>query len=255
MLMNWHNMLIQGNRTIAIGKWRTHKEPMQIISGSIGKEKVHFEAPPTEIVPDEMRRFIIGFNETAPGSLQKINKPPIRAGIAHLYFESIHPFEDGNGRIGRAISGKALLQGIGHPALFSLSKTIEAERNAYYVALKAAQRSNDITAWIKYFVQVCIDAQIQTEVLIQFTLKKTRFFDHFKEQLNERQLRVVQRMVKEGPEGFEGGMSAKKYITITKTSKATATRDLQGLVEKGVFKPLGGGRSIAYELNLGVEIS
>lgn len=250
MLLDWHNMLMQGNRSIAIGKWRTHTEPMQIISGPIGKEKVHFQAPPSTVVPDEMRRFINWFNKTVPGKSLAINKPPVRAGVAHLYFESIHPFEDGNGRIGRAISEKALLQGIGQPALFSLSKAIEGERKAYYAALKTAQRSNDITAWIKYFVQVCLDAQIQTEELIQFTLKKIRFFDHFKERLNGRQLRVVQRMLKEGPQDFEGGMSAKKYITITKTSKATATRDLQDLVEKGVFKTFGGGRSTAYELYL-----
>lgn len=255
MLLDWHNMLMQGNRRIVIGKWRTHQEPMQIVSGPIGKEKIHFQAPPSTVVSDEMRRFINWFNETAPGKSQAINKPPIRAAIAHLYFESIHPFEDGNGRIGRAISEKALLQGIGYPALFSLSKAIEAKRKTYYAELKAAQRSNDITAWIKYFVQVCLDAQIQTEELIQFTLKKTRFFDSFKERLNERQLRVVQRMLKEGPQGFEGGMSAKKYITITKTSKATATRDLQGLVEKGIFKALGGGRSTAYELDLDVNVS
>ncbi len=139
--------------------------------------------------------------------------------------------------------------------MFSLSTAIEAERKAYYAELKSAQRSNDITSWIKYFVQVCLDAQIQTEELIQFTLKKTRLFDHFKERLNKRQLRVIQRMLKEAPQVFEGGMSAKKYITITKTSKATATRDLQDMVAKGVFIPMGGGRSTAYELNLNLCVS
>ncbi len=254
MLMDWHKMLMQGSKGITIGKWRTHEEPMQVITGPMGREKVHFEAPPSAVVPDEMQRFINWFNKTTPGGPQGINKPPVRAGIAHLYFESIHPFEDGNGRIGRAISEKALLQGIGRPALFSLSKTIEAERRAYYDALKSAQRSNDITAWIEYFMQTCLDAQVQTEELINFTLKKTRFFDYFRDQLNERQLRIVQRMLKEGPQGFEGGMSAKKYISITKTSKATATRDLQDLVKKSVLKPKGGGRSSAYEVNLNVEI-
>ncbi len=253
MLMDWHKMLMQGSKGITIGKWRTYEEPMQVISGPIGKEKVHFEAPPSVVVQDEMRRFITWFNETSPGSPHWITKPPVKAGIAHLYFESIHPFEDGNGRIGRAISEKALLQGIGYPALFSLSKTIEAEKKAYYDALKSAQRSNDITAWINYFVQMCFDAQIQTEEQIDFTHQKTRFFDRFKDQLNERQLRIVQRMLKEGPEGFEGGMSAKKYINITKTSKATATRDLQDLVEKDIFKPFGGGRSTAYEVNLDLK--
>ncbi|GJM05390.1 MAG: cell division protein Fic [marine bacterium B5-7] len=255
MLVDWHNMLMQGNRRVAIGSWRTHAEPMQIISGPIGREKIHFQAPPSAVVPDEMRRFVNWFNETVPGKPQAINKSPVRAAISHLYFESIHPFEDGNGRIGRAISEKALLQGIGRPALFSLSKAIETKRKAYYAALKSAQRFNDITAWIKYFVGVCLDAQIQTEELIQFTLKKTRFFDHFKDRLNERQLRVVQRILKEGAEGFEGGMSAKNYISITKISKATATRDLQDLVEKGVLKSFGGGRSSAYELALDVDVT
>ncbi|MCK5498246.1 MAG: DUF4172 domain-containing protein, partial [Gammaproteobacteria bacterium] len=102
MLMDWHKMLMQGSKGIMIGKWRTYEEPMQVISGPIGKEKVHFEAPPSVVVQDEMRRFIAWFNETSPGSPHWITKPPVKAGIAHLYFESIHPFEDGNGRIGRA---------------------------------------------------------------------------------------------------------------------------------------------------------
>lgn len=252
-LFAWHAMLMKGSRgRLKIGEWRDHIEPMQVVSGPIGKEKVHYEAPPSAAVPDEMKRFISWFNETAPGGEYEINKPAIRSAIAHLYFETIHPFEDGNGRIGRAISEKALSQGIGRPILLSLSKTIEAHKNAYYEALKTAQRSNNITPWVSYFVSTILAAQTQAEEQINFTLKKTKFFDCYDKKLNERQLRVIRRMIENGPNSFEGGMSAKKYISITKASKATATRDLQDLVEKGAFAPIGGGgRSTKYEVNLG----
>lgn len=250
MLLEWHRMLMQGNRRITIGAWRTHEEPMQVVSGPIGKEKVHFEAPPSSRVPAEMQKFITWFNKTSPEGKQKITNAPVRSAIAHLYFETIHPFEDGNGRIGRAISEKALSQGVGRPILLSLSGTIENKKRDYYDALKSAQHSNEITGWIEYFVNVCLDAQMQTEQQIDFTLKKTKYFDRYKDQLNERQLKVIKRMLDEGIDGFEGGMNAKKYISITKTSKATATRDLQDLVTKGAFSPEGGGRSTRYIVNL-----
>ncbi|MGD1892654.1 MAG: Fic family protein [Cyclobacteriaceae bacterium] len=250
-LFAWHRMLMKGNRRIAIGEWRSHEEPMQVVSGALGKEKVHYEAPPSSRVPAEMTQFIRWFNETGPGGKNEIKKPILHSAIAHLYFETIHPFEDGNGRIGRAISEKALSQHINRPILLSLSRSIEANKSAYYGALKKAQQSNEVTNWIIYFVDMVLDAQIQAEELIDFTLKKTRFFDRFKESLNERQLKVIRRMLDEGPKGFEGGMSAKKYISITHTSKATATRDMQDLVEQGVFVPVGGGgRSTRYDLNL-----
>lgn len=248
VLFAWHRMLMQGNRRIRTGAWRSHAEPMRVISGPAGKEKIHFEAPPSPRVPAEMKRFIEWFNATGPEGENAINKPAVRSAIAHLYFESIHPFEDGNGRIGRAISEKALSQGFGRPVLLSLSKAMEANKKAYYGALQTAQRSNEITPWITYFIDVVLEAQSEAEAQVDFTLKKARFFDRFEDQLNKRQLRVVRRMLEEGPEGFEGGMSAKKYVTITRTSKATATRDLQDLVAKGIFAPIGGGRSTRYEL-------
>ena len=250
MLFTWHEMLMSGRRHMEIGTWRTHKEPMQIISGPIGKWKVHFEAPPSDQVPNEMAAFINWFNNTAPGTKNEIKNPVVRAAIAHLYFESIHPFEDGNGRIGRAISEKALSQGLGRPTLLSLSETIEANKRDYYKALKTAQRSNKITPWIEYFANTALQAQTRAEKNIDFILKKTKFFDRFKDQLNERQLKVIRRMLDERPRGFEGGMSAKKYIAITKTSKATATRDLQYLSETGVLKQTGGGRSTRYDINI-----
>jgi Fic family protein len=176
----------------------------------------------------------------------------VRSAIAHLYFETIHPFEDGNGRIGRAIAEKALSQTIGRPVMLSLSRAIEADKNAYYTALETAQRSNEITPWVTYFIRRTLDAQMEAESQIEFTLKKTKFFDRYKGQLNERQVKVVRRMLEEGPKGFEGGMNARKYMGITKTSKATATRDLQQLLETGAFKLAGkaGGRSTGYQVNL-----
>lgn len=249
-LFSWHTMLMKGSRGVKVGEWRTHEEPMQVISGLIGKEKVHYEAPPSERVPDEMAKFITWFNQSAPGEPKEIKKPIIRSAIAHLWFETIHPFEDGNGRIGRAISEKALSQNLGRPVLLSLSRAIEAKRSDYYDALQAGQRSNEITDWIGYFSRTVLEAQIQAEEYIAFTLKTAKFFDRYRSELNDRQLRAIQRMLDEGPEGFEGGMSAKKYISITKTSKATATRDLQDLAEKGAFVPFGAGRSTKYNLNL-----
>ncbi len=249
-LFAWHKMIMANSKDVEVAKWRTHKEPMQVISGAMGKQKIHFEAPPSAIVPKEMEQFIQWFNLTAPGGKKEIKKAPLRSAIAHLYFESIHPFEDGNGRIGRAIAEKALSQGIGRPVMLSLSRTIEANKKNYYAALEKAQQHNEITAWVNYFVQIILDAQIEAEVQIDFTLKKVKFFDRFKEQLNNRQHTVIKRMLEEGYKGFEGGMNAGKYVGITKTSKATATRDLQLLAEIGAFIASGGGRSTSYKVNL-----
>ncbi|CAI2716937.1 Fic family protein [Nitrospina watsonii] len=249
-LFAWHAMVMKGSKKIQAGKWRTHKEPMQVISGPIGKEKIHFEAPPSSRIPKEMKAFITWFNATASGQKSALKNPVVRSAIAHLYFETIHPFEDGNGRVGRALSEKALSQGIGRPVLLSLSKTMEANRKEYYEALKEGQRSNAITSWIAYFAGTVLAAQVQAEQEIDFTLKKTRLFDQYEGQLNERQWKVVTRMLEEGPKGFEGGMSAGKYIALTRTSKATATRDLQGLVEKGIFIPIGAGRNTRYEIKI-----
>jgi Fic family protein len=251
-LFSWHEMLFKGNTEMQIGSWRTHKEPMQIISGALGKQKIHYEAPPSDRVSGEMNQFIEWFNQTGPGGYKEIRKPPVRSAIAHLYFETIHPFEDGNGRIGRAIAEKALSQGVGRPVLLSLSRAIEADKKTYYDALERTQHSNEINPWMAYFVKTILAAQVQSEELIEFTLKKAKFFDRFTNQLNDRQLIVMKRMLEEGPNGFEGGMNAGKYISLTKTSKATATRDMQGMVAKGAFALIGegGGRSTRYRVNL-----
>ncbi|MBN2684362.1 MAG: Fic family protein [Pontiellaceae bacterium] len=250
MLFEWHSMLMLGTPRIKAGAWRSHSEPMLIVSGSIGNEQIHYEAPPSNQVSAEMKHFVEWFNNTAPGAGNRISFAPVRSAIAHLYFESIHPFEDGNGRIGRALSEKALSQGLGRPALLSLSRSIDADRGGYYAALKQAQQSDDVTFWVEWFVRMLLDAQKQTEVEVEFALKKAKLFGRVKDQLNERQLKVLRRMLSEGPSGFVGGMTAKKYMAITKATKPTATRDLQDLVTKEVLISLGGGRSTHYQVNI-----
>ena len=249
-LWQWHQMALGSSLGTRAGRWRKGSEPMQILSGSIGREKIHFQAPPSDLVPKEMDRFIAWFNDTAPKGKKPLKSAPVRAGIVHLYFESIHPFEDGNGRIGRALAEKALSQTMDRPLIISLSQTIEADKRSYYQALESAQRSNDISEWIRYFVDVVLDAQTQSRQLITFTLEKTKFFDRYSDKLNYRQTKIVKTMLEAGVKGFEGGMSAKKYMSIAKTSKATATRDLQELLEIGVFKTEGAGRSVRYNLML-----
>ena len=252
-LFQWHDMLFlgqSGRSRIKTGGWRTHEDPMQIVSGPYGKWKIHFEAPPWRQGPFEMERFIQWFNDTAPSGSTPIVHAPIRAAIAHLYFETIHPFEDGNGRIGRAISEKALLQQSPFVTILSLSTSIEAKKKAYYDALQQAQKSNEITDWLEYFLHMLLKAQEMAEASIRFIMNKTNFMASAMMQTNERQLKVLNRLLEEGPGTFVGGINAKKYGAIGKCSKTTATRELSDLLEKGLLKKLpAGGRSTAYELN------
>ncbi len=247
-MCTWHSLLMEGNQYVKAGVWRASSEPMQVVSGAAGREKVHFEAPPSSRVPQEMKAFIEWFNDTAPGGKHAMVHAPLRSALAHLYFESIHPFEDGNGRIGRALSEKALSQYAGNPIIISLSQVIEANEKAYYSALKKGQQSNEVSPWLQYFIGVIDQALRQAEEQIAFTIRKMRFFDNLKDQLNPRQLKVLRKMWEQGPGSFEGGMSAKKYMGITGTSKATATRDLQELSDEGILHPEGEGRSRRYIL-------
>lgn len=249
-LWEWHKMVMADAKGIRIGQWRKGPEAMQIVSGPVGKEKIHYEAPPAISVNKEMLQFIKWFNITAPNGKNELASGPIRAAIAHLYFESIHPFEDGNGRIGRAIAEKSLSQTLGRPVMLSLSKTIESCRKDYYQMLSLAQSSNIITEWVSWFVKIVWRAQLDAQAMIDFTLQKSLFFDRHRDQLNARQQKAISRMLEEGPDGFQGGMTAKKYMSIVKTSKATATRDLQQLAGAGIFIASGGGRTTHYQMNL-----
>ncbi|HXY13680.1 MAG TPA: Fic family protein [Terriglobales bacterium] len=250
MLFRWHRMVMSGSRNLRdVGRYRTGAEPMQVVSGPIGEARVHFEAPPSSRVQSEMEQFIAWFNRTAPGREEPLSALT-RAGIAHLYFESIHPFEDGNGRMGRAIAEKALAQSLGQPTLTALAATILARRKNYYGALEAANKGNEITHWLMWFAGVAIEAQRRTIALVEFLIDKAKLLDRLKGHLNARQEKALLRMFREGPEGFRGGLSAGKYSTITGASPATTTRDLSDLVAKGALVREGERRYARYRLSV-----
>tara|TARA_R110001599_G_scaffold83993_3_gene225630 strand:- start:4749 stop:5528 length:780 start_codon:yes stop_codon:yes gene_type:complete len=224
-LFHWHQLVLpqQENslmpRNLKVGQWRDSEEPMQIVSGPIGYEKVHYEAPPSNQVDAEISRFLDWFNHSNPLKAERdiVLAGPVRSAIAHLWFETIHPFDDGNGRVGRAIAETALAQDLNRAPLLSLSTIIEKDKNAYYNGLNKAK------FWEK----------------------------HQSTELNERQKKVLNKLFNAGSDDFEGGLSAKKYISITSCSKATATRDLGDLVEKECLCRLeGGGRNARYGLRL-----
>ncbi|SIT55936.1 conserved hypothetical protein [Mesorhizobium prunaredense] len=249
-LYAWHKMVMSGERRIeTIGNYRQHAGVMQIVSNRLDKPKVHFEAPPSARVKAEMDAFTAWFNDTAPKG--KTPLPALtRAGIAHLYFESIHPFEDGNGRIGRTLCEKALAQSLGEPSLIALAYTIERHRKAYYDNLQASNKSNAVTNWLLYFANTILEAQRVTLVRVEFSVAKAKFYERYRNQFNERQEKVIARMFREGIDGFIGGLSAENYIAITQASRATATRDLQDLVSKGAMIRTGERRHTRYALNI-----
>ena len=220
---------------------------MQVVSGAIHKPKIHFEAPPSANVPREMSRFIDWCERTAPGGKQPL--PALtRAGIAHLYFVCVHPFEDGNGRIARAISEAALAQNLGRPTLIALAATVLVKRKSYYAALEANNKRNEFTPWLVWFAETAIEAQRRAIALVDFLIDKTRLLDRLRDQLNVRQEKALLRMLREGPDGFEGGLTAGKYASITRASSATATRDLAGLVDLGALMRTGERRHACYEI-------
>jgi Fic family protein len=194
-----------------------------------------------------MRRFLEWYARTGPGGPDRL---PIltRAGICHLYFVSIHPFEDGNGRLARALSEKCLAEGLGHAVLLALSATIHRGRKEYYRMLEISNKRNEITDWLVYFAQTILAAQADAQRWVEFLIEKTRLFDRLRGRWNARQEKVLVRMTREGPNGFRGGLSAENYLRITGTSRATATRDLQDLVEIGALMRSGVLKGTRYRL-------
>jgi Fic family protein len=249
-LFKWHRLLMSGRTDIDDpGRYRTHAEAMQVVSGAIHAPKIRFEAPPFADVPGEMSRFVDWFQRTAPGGSEPL--PSLtRAAIAHLYFVSIHPFEDGNGRIGRAIAEKALAQTIGRPTLTAPAATILAKRKGYYDALEANNKFNEITEWIAWFAATAIEAQRHAIASVDFLIDKTRLLDRVNPVINERQRKALLRMLQEGLEGFKGGLTAGKYTGITGASPATATRDLADLVTKNALVRAGERRHTDYALTI-----
>ncbi|MGK6307576.1 Fic family protein [Variovorax sp. DT-64] len=257
-LWRWQSALFPGGtsgiRRIAVGRFRDHEAPMQIVSGLPGREVVHYTAPPSSSVPREMDAFLSWFAATTP---RRDASPALdgiaRAAIAHLWFQTIRPFEDGNGRIGRASADMALAQDLGASTrLYSLSRQLLADRRGYYDALEAAQvGSTDVTRFVQWFAYAFGHACTRSMDLIQDTVDKSRFRAALAQQaLNDRQRQLVRRLLDAGDGGFPGGLNVEQYLKMSKTSKATATRDLTDLVQRGVLHTSGLGRARRYYLSV-----
>jgi Fic family protein len=236
-------------RPVETGRYRSHPAPMQIVSGPIGKETVHYIAPASSAVPAEMAYFLDWFNRT--GRDRNVDGI-LRAALAHLWFESIHPFEDGNGRVGRAIVDMALAQDAGAAyRVHGMSTELRKQQAAYYNALNKAQRDiGDVTSWLLWFVNAFASSCETSGVLIDEALTRARFWTAHKDvDLNERQRKVLNKMLEAGPGRFEGGMTPRKYVSLTRSKTTlTASRDLAELVELGLLQREGAGRSTYYNL-------
>jgi Fic family protein len=246
-LFAWHAAMFPTGRSgmtpITVGAWRSDENgPMQVVSGPIGRERVHYQAPPAPVLDHEMAAFIAWF-ET-----QKNIDPVLKAGIAHLWFVTIHPFDDGNGRVARAIADLALARSEGTAQRFySMSAQIRVERKAYYDLLETTQKADlDITPWLDWFLD-CLDrAFAGAEQTLAAVLAKARFWDrHHDTPINDRQRVMINRLLND----FEGKLNTSKWAKLAKTSNDTALRDIQDLVEKGILvRDEGGGRSTSYSL-------
>jgi len=251
-LCNWHGALFptgfSGMQRIDVGALRS--VPMEIVSGAIGQTKVHYDAPPAEGLAAQVDVFLNWFNQTHPSTGSRPMDGLVRAAVSHLWFETLHPFDEGNGRIGRAIMQLALGQDMGQPGrIVSLSRQLESCKDRYYSALEQAQRSKsmDVTAWVEWmlaqfslaseFASRTIDASIQR---IRFQAWMSSF------PINERQQKTMNKLLDAGPKGFEGGMTTRKHERISQTSTPTAARDLIELERLGLLKKYGAGRSTRY---------
>jgi len=247
-LFGWHAALFptgrSGMRKIISGAWRDDATgPMQVVSGPVGNEKVHYEAPAASLVAKEMSAFLVWANDSSDST-----DAVLKAALAHLWFVTIHPFDDGNGRIARAITDWQLARSENSPQRFySMSAQIHRERNDYYDILERTQTGSlDVTPWMEWFLGCLGRAFHGTEVTLAAVLRKARFWEkHARAQVNERQRDIINRLL----DGFEGKLTTTKWATIEKCSHDTALRDIQGLIEHGLLKKdTGGGRSTSYSL-------
>ena len=251
-LFGWHAALFptgySGLQKIRVASWRDDRNgPMRVVSGPIGRENIHYEALPAERLENEMNNFFSWWGES-----RKEMDGLLRASVGHLWFVAVHPFEDGNGRIARALTEMALAQDEDLPTrYYSLSSQIMAEREAYYRVLEHTHKGDgDITDWIKWFLECMSRAILSSNELLSKIMLKARFWKHYTQTtLKERQSKVLNRLVEAGPGGFEGGLTNRKYAGMAHVSRATAQRELADLVKKGILRSNpGGGRSTSYDL-------
>ncbi|HTD35119.1 MAG TPA: Fic family protein [Candidatus Elarobacter sp.] len=247
-MFEWHaelfpRMLLEPRRDIVVGSWRdSASDPMRVLSGPIGRERIHFEAPPAIAVPHEMDRFIAWFNES-----RGRENGLIRAAIAHLRFLTVHPFEDGNGRIGRAIADMALSQDErSGDRFYSMSAQIHREKNKYYELLERTQQSTlDATGWVKWFIGCIARAIDASQHIAERTRRAAEFWNAYAStDFNERQRKVLRRMLGD----FEGDFNLRKYIAISDAPRATAQRDLSDLVHRGILVSAGVGKATRYRI-------
>ena len=252
LFFDWHKMLMNGRRDIEyIGTYRAHDEPMQIVSGSFFNPRLYYEAPPSHIVKSEMDSFIQWVNTNLSN---KDDLPTLFfASIAHLRFEHIHPFEDGNGRIGRALAEHIISNRLGQPNFNSISKTINMDKKAYYASIQETNNSLNIQKYLDYFSDLLLRAQELTIKTIELVIYKSKIFHKFRSELNNREIKVLLRVFDEGTTGFKGGLSAANYKSITGAPNATVTRDLQHLVKLGILYKTGILKSTRYYLNENFE--
>jgi len=245
-LFGWHAALFptgrNGTYKIRVGLWRDDAGgPMQVVSGAMGKERIHFEAPGALRLREEMKKFLKWFNQS------NALDPVLKAAIAHVWFVTIHPFDDGNGRIARAIADMQLARADGsRQRFYSMSTQIQKERNDYYEILEKTQKGNlDITQWLLWFIQ-CLDRAISvSEENLSKVIQKARFLENHAGVLNERQKKMLNKFM----DGFEGKFTSSKWAKITKCSPDTALRDIQDLIDKKILeKEEGGGRSTSYSM-------
>ena len=251
-LFGWHAALFptgySGIHKIRVAAWRDDRQgPMQVVSGPIGRQKVHYQAPPADRLKDEMKRFFRWWHKSR-NEMDGI----LRAGVAHLWFVAVHPFDDGNGRIARTLTDMALAQDENLATrCYSLSSQIMAERDAYYKILERTNKQDgDITEWLRWFLTSMSRAVLNSNRLLSSVMQKARFWKrHAQTDLNNRQRKALNRLLDAGPDGFEGGLSNRKYAGMTHVSRATAQRELADLVKKGILRQNpAGGRSASYSL-------
>lgn len=251
-LFGWHAALFptgySGIHKIRVAAWRDDRQgPMQVVSGPIGREKVHYQAPPADRLKDEMKRFFRWWHKSR-NEMDGI----LRAGVAHLWFVAVHPFDDGNGRIARTLTDMALAQDENLATrCYSLSSQIMAERDAYYKILERTNKQDgDITEWLRWFLTSMSRAVLNSNRLLSSVMQKARFWKrHAQTDLNNRQRKALNRLLDAGPGGFEDGLSNRKYAGMTHVSRATAQRELADLVKKGILRQNpAGGRSASYSL-------
>jgi Fic family protein len=246
-LYGWHAALFptgySGLSKIRVAQWRDDAlGPMQVVSGAMHRQKVHFEAPPAHVLDAEMQNFLSWFNT------DQYDDPVIKAGLAHLWLVTLHPFDDGNGRIARAVGDMALARAEqSTQRYYSLSAQIQRERNDYYERLEATQKGNmDVTGWLEWFLGCLLRAVQGAEETLALVLAKTRFWQHWSGMsMNERQIKLLNKLL----DGFDGKLTSSKWAAIAKCSQDTALRDISELLERGMLnKSAASGRSTSYEL-------